>query len=57
MEPLTWTPATTPPTLLGWYAAKLHASDRPVVLWWNPARPEWRNGTQRVQVEAWLGLL
>jgi len=57
VEPLTWTPATTPPTLLGWYAAKLHASDRPVVLWWNPARPEWRNGTQRVQVEAWLGLL
>lgn len=57
MEPLTWTRATTPPTLPGWYAAKLHASDRPVVLWWNPARPEWRSGTQLQPVVAWLGPL
>lgn len=50
-----WQPGDVLPERSGWYLVAEPASDRPLVLWWSQARPEWRHGVSRVRARAWRG--
>lgn len=53
---MTWQPATTNPTVSGWYAVLIEHSDRPLVLWWSATWSErWLHGARRVNARAWVG--
>lgn len=54
---VTWQPATATPTAPGWYAVRVHLSDRPLVLWWSRLSTRWLSGARQVQAVEWLGPL
>lgn len=50
------TPATTPPTVPGWYVVWIPWG-RPTVLWWGASSTEWRAGCVLQNVTHYAGPL